>query len=424
MFLQTLIVALLVTIVTAISATSHSLATVTPSSTTGLPSPQPAPLTSALPSSSPLTVFENVGLGQTRDQVRAALGNPLKTSSMEGDEVWIYSFDRGNDELIVSFHSDAVRAVGVGVKQGKTSTVSDPFGVTLGDSLARLKSVRGEPTAVTPAGDLRYGAPDGVKWYYTTSDGRVRLIMLERNPVSASLALPSPQATPWINLSIGGVLLGQSASSLRTMFGSPLFEDTSNGLRTLTYHFDDDNVALTAVLSFDAVDAVGINLRRGERSAFADPFGIALGDSVKKLTAIRGEPDSLSSTEAVYTASVGFKWRYTIVKDVVKSILLVSNIPITGPLPDVTVISGRDGFSADRSIRSKAKNIMDAISYEAEYVGLLRCDGQGVWRVKRHSSVMSTSGAGSGMLSVFDVECTTSKRHSSVYFDHTGLPLF
>jgi len=378
------------------------------------------------PGPTPTLSFYGVTLGETMDDVRDQFGPPQKQVKAKGDPVWMYPLDEGDAGLIIEFLGGGAHRIMVATKS-TTSHLVDPFGIRLGDPVDRLRSVRGEPSKIVPDDIWVYGPEHGVSWTYTQRANRIDGIWLEGE--LKALPVPSPGPTPWSNLSLGGVSLGEPNSEVVDRLGQPVMRFSEQHdfgpMQAWTYYLDSGHLIFVVISVKDAVTSVAVRLNDVSESAFSDPFGIHLGDVEASLRSARGDPENTEKEVRTYTAGTMFLWSYDVKNGKIFEMRLSSSAPISGPLPDVSVgPDGRDGSSIDKAIIAKGDGVLGFGSYEPEYVASLRCDGLGTWQTVKHASlwVVSKGAGGGGTVSEWDVRCSTSGRTTTFYFDQSGLP--
>jgi hypothetical protein len=367
--------------------------------------------------------LQGVTLGESARAVNGQLGLPLKDRFESGSVYWTYSADSGNARLEVTIRQGNVSEI-VASLYGLTSSLSDQYRVTLGDPESRITSLRGQPDFARDLEQngryLRYGSRGDVYSWYQLSDGKVVDIGLTAatNWDSWSYPVPSPSSTPWPTMSLGSVLLGETPADVRRQFGTPNDEDNASGLTSsLTYRFDSNKSELVTEFHHGVTTTISTSLRTLTPSSITDPFGIALGDKVAKLVSVRGQPDKQTPYLAEYKAGPGVKWTYILEKGEVAWIALDASVTVLGTPPPTTVGNdGRDGSTPEKAVMSKGEFLDDTAAFESLYVSSLRCDGQGVWHVKTHED-QTVKGR---VLGQYDAECTTSKRATTFYFDHTA----
>ena len=128
---------------------------------------------------SPATTSPWLGLslGESSKDVRSTLGKPLEILTTSAGDLWRYDFDNRNVGLELLFDQNHLVNIAARVKPSKRSSLADPFGGALGMSSAALQSARGAPIATYSDGaTIAYGAPDGVRWFYSIDSGTVSSI--------------------------------------------------------------------------------------------------------------------------------------------------------------------------------------------------------------------------------------------------------
>lgn len=177
------------------------------------PSPTPSPV--ATPSYKPVT-WQGVTLGENLDLVRARLGRPIFIRKIILGESLVEYPLRGTDATMLLTGLEGrvseIRLEAPAPKQ-LLAPVSDPFGVSLGDSVYHLLAARGNPNRYYDDGEGEgtsyYGETSTVRWVYTIRDNVVYAISVQAPkpppPVvigpRGTLVLqgtPKPKATPII----------------------------------------------------------------------------------------------------------------------------------------------------------------------------------------------------------------------------------
>lgn len=134
----------------------------------------PAPVVA---SPTPAAAWLGLTLGESSKDVRTTLGKPLEILSTSAGDMWRYDFDNHNVGLELLFDQDQLVNIAARVKPAKQSSLADPFGGALGMSATALQTARGAPIATYDSGSsVAYGAPDGVRWFYTIDSGVVSAI--------------------------------------------------------------------------------------------------------------------------------------------------------------------------------------------------------------------------------------------------------
>ena len=159
-----------------------------------LASPAPPPASPSLASAASAPVPNTTGLwlglvlGESPSVVRSTLGKPLEILTTSAGDLWRYDYDNRNVGLELLFSGDQLVNIAARVKPSKRSGLADPFGGALGMSAAALAKARGAPIATYDGGaSIAYGAPNGVRWFYSIDSGVVSAI-----EESKPLPPPSP----------------------------------------------------------------------------------------------------------------------------------------------------------------------------------------------------------------------------------------
>jgi hypothetical protein len=139
------------------------------------------------------------------------------------------------------------------------------------------------------------------------------------DPASSSSARASASPTPALAAPIlGGIALGQDPESVLHRFGLPprssgsAQPDATPAVETLTFPSHVGDVVIGII--FDTkIRLIKVTGSSDPRSNFADPKGIQLGDTLDRLTQIRGTPDGTESGgDLRYGPKKGVHWFFAI----------------------------------------------------------------------------------------------------------------
>lgn len=232
------------------------------------------------------------------------------------------------------------------------------------------------------------------------------------------LPIPTPGATPWSPLSLGGVSLADTSDAVRARLGDPFLTNQKPEVLVWTYPMDVNHVALNVFLRHGRVVGVTASLSgAAKQSLFVDPFGLHLGEGIDTLLSIRGQPTKMVENRNVFAAGPGFEWEYQFDHGIAASIALNSIVGLSGPLPNPQPgPPGHDGSSLDKAI--KFKGVTSALAQLTEYVYLAQpCDGKGTWTPTDHSLIANP--ASGTYIDVQNLVCSTTQRAAKLYFDRS-----
>jgi len=152
---------------------------------TASPTPTPAatPVESPTPAATPPVTLAGIYLGE---DIGAALrGMPLMYSpsqhgvSPDPDKVQEISIDLGPGGHMYLFYDTVVRQINIIARNRDQFDQTDPYGVAIGDSQARLTQLRGTPALVNDQGFWFYVFEGKIRWIYQFLDGRVVQISVD-----------------------------------------------------------------------------------------------------------------------------------------------------------------------------------------------------------------------------------------------------
>jgi hypothetical protein len=150
------------------------------------PVPMPSPVTTTSPATAPtlVPVLAGITLGEEAKGVLrrfnlAPMGHPsvgaLVFSGGTIRQERIFPANVGDVVIYIMF-GDRINAVMVSGTSDSKGRFADPFGVKLGDSPERLVKLRGNPEAYGDNGDVRYGPPSGIHWFFSVREDKISTI--------------------------------------------------------------------------------------------------------------------------------------------------------------------------------------------------------------------------------------------------------
>ena len=154
----------------------------------------------ASPSASP-SAWQSVRPGDTVDEAAAALGQPLlRAQEPDGDVFTWNSLANPNAYVVLESHSGIVYLIKIVRTRpgGSTVGLTDPSGVSIGDTPSQVKAKLGDPTTTrSQSGRLTYEYADrtGVDWIYGFDGNALEEIALVdwRASMVGGRTSPSPQ---------------------------------------------------------------------------------------------------------------------------------------------------------------------------------------------------------------------------------------
>ena len=161
---------------------------------------------------SSLALIENAGApkdhlrgvapGETVGDVQSDIGQPLLTQQMSDGSLLSWNRTDSRDAyMLLCERGGRVCSVRVFISQPHAAEddeadLTDPYGVTLGDSVTTLHSLRGEPQKTYTNGKITtlvYVDQESVAWTYDLVDNYVFAVTLYPRTISPS---PSPSSSP------------------------------------------------------------------------------------------------------------------------------------------------------------------------------------------------------------------------------------
>jgi hypothetical protein len=277
-------------------------------------------------------------------------------------------------------------------------------------ALAAMFVVDGPSPAVSPT-----AAPAPVSTPFTT---------VTPAPLHGATVLttppPSPTPTPApIFNAFDGVTLGDAPATVRKNLGKPFEIDPVNIGEMWLFHADSGNARVSVIFANAAALSITLTTNGNKKSTFADPYGVVLGMSVDQLTAMRGQPVTVSDNgNRAYGDLAAIRWVYGIdsgqITDInVSQPLTASSTPARSAL-DLT--DGRDGSSPDRAIVVTAASSAAGADVESRYIKGLTCGQSGSWSIAGQTTVA----AGVKWIAEFDLLCSTDKGTQKLFFDVTS----
>jgi hypothetical protein len=105
---------------------------------------------------------------------RSAPAGGIPAGAKRVAEYRVFLADMGRALVGLSFDS-RIRVIVVHPNGTHSSSITDPFGVRLGDSRQELSAKRGRPDSISH-GEHVYGEQHGLHWFYSIEGGRVKAI--------------------------------------------------------------------------------------------------------------------------------------------------------------------------------------------------------------------------------------------------------
>jgi hypothetical protein len=229
---------------------------------------------------------------------------------------------------------------------------------------------------------------------------------------------PTPTPTPIFNV-FDGVMLGDAPATVRKNLGKPFEVDPVNIGEMWLFNADRGNARLSVVFADSAALSITLTANGNKKTTFADPYGVLLGMSVDQLTAMRGQPVTVSDNgNRAYGDLAAVRWVYGVDGGLITDINVSQPLTpsSTQPPSALNLMDGRDGSSVDRAIVVTAASSAAGAALETRYINGLTCGQAGTWSVVGPA----TLAVGVKWIDEFDMTCSTDKSTQKLYFDVTS----
>jgi hypothetical protein len=229
---------------------------------------------------------------------------------------------------------------------------------------------------------------------------------------------PTPTPAPIFNV-FDGVTLGDAPATVRKNLGKPVEIDPVNIGEMWRFDADGGNARLSVVFASGAALSITLTANGKKKTTFADPYGVVLGTTVDQLTAMRGQPITVSDNgNRAYGDLAAVRWVYGVDSGQVTDINLSQPMTAssTSAPSALNLMDGHDGSSVDRAIVVSAASSAAGLALENRYIKGLTCGQSGTWNV----AGQSTLAVGVKWIDEFDVSCSSDKSTQKLYFDVTS----
>jgi hypothetical protein len=211
--------------------------------------------------------------------------------------------------------------------------------------------------------------------------------MLHAIALLLAVAAPAPAPAAWNQTSWLGVTLGEPLAAVAARMGDPIAVAKDPQLTKFVYLTDDTNAFVTVLSEHGIVSGVRLWSVTTLPAKTVDPFGIALNDTVDKLTAKRGKPtreaaDVDGPFDAYQNGDV--LWLYHVKADQsINSITLSTTDTALANLPQQPQPAVHSGQSAEDAVRIVQPNADDAKRWEEMYLAIRPCGDNGKWLIRK-----------------------------------------
>ena len=229
---------------------------------------------------------------------------------------------------------------------------------------------------------------------------------------------PTPTPAPIFNV-FDGVTLGDAPATVRKNLGKPFEVDPVNVGEMWQFYADGGNARLEVVFANSAALSITLTANGKKKTTYADPYGVVLGMTVDQLTAMRGQPVTVSDNgNRAYGDLAAVRWVYGVDSG------QITDINVSQPVTQTTqaapsalnLMDGHDGSSVDRAIIVTAASSAAGAELENRYIKGLTCGQAGSWSV----AGQTTLAVGVKWFDEFDVMCSSDKSAQKLYFDVTS----
>jgi hypothetical protein len=230
--------------------------------------------------------------------------------------------------------------------------------------------------------------------------------------------VPTPTPTPIFNV-FDGVMLGDAPATVRKTLGKPFEVDPVNIGEMWLFNADSGNARLSVIFANSAALSVTLTANPKKKPTFADPYGVFLGMTVDQLTAMRGQPVTVSDNgNRAYGDLAAVRWVYGVDSGLITDINVSQPMtPSSTPPPSaLNLMDGRDGSSIDRAIVVTAASSAAGAELETRYINGLTCGQAGSWSV----AGQTTLAVGIKWIDEIDMMCSADKSTQKLYFDVTS----
>jgi hypothetical protein len=231
---------------------------------------------------------------------------------------------------------------------------------------------------------------------------------------------PTPTATPTPIFNVfDGVMLGEASATVRKNLGKPFEIDPVNVGEMWQFNADRGNARLSVVFANGAALSITLTANGKKKTTFADPYGVALGMTVDQLTAMRGQPVTVSDNgNRAYGDLAAVRWVYGVDSGQITDINVSQPVTPTSPAAPsaLNLMDGHDGSSVDRAIIVTAASSAAGAELENRYIKGQTCGQAGSWYV----AGQTTLAVGVKWFDEFDVTCSSDKSAQKLYFDVTS----
>jgi hypothetical protein len=229
---------------------------------------------------------------------------------------------------------------------------------------------------------------------------------------------PTPTPAPIFN-AFDGVTLGDAPATVRKNLGKPFEIDPVNIGEMWLFHADNGNARVSVIFANASALSITLTTNGSKKSTFADPYGVVLGMSVDQLTAMRGQPVTVSDNgNRAYGDLAAIRWVYGVDSGQITDINLSQPVPTSStPAPSaLNLTDGRDGSSADRAIIVTAPSSAAGAEVESRYIKGLTCGQTGTWSVASQTTVA----VGVKWINAIDMLCSSDSSTQKLFFDVTS----
>jgi hypothetical protein len=213
-----------------------------------------------------------------------------------------------------------------------------------------------------------------------------------------------------IEPSFYGMTLGERGADVHARLGKPTVNIITNHGPTWAYSIQHDNAWLVVLFEQGVVASINVLPQAEHKARLGDPFGVHAGDSLERLTAVRGKAVGFADPNIYYYGQVGQPgWMYGLRRGIVSSIGVTSG---ETNVPAIIIDWRRDGIIPERAIVLHPRRGESVESQELALLNRTPCADSAEWQLLGRSKMDSSGTA----LDRVHVGCSVSPLEQTYFF--------